>query len=321
MDLVASELEHLLGVYVENIDEILGENVGYAVENMKKGEIVLLENLSFTSHENENDEIFAQSLAEIADVYVNDYFRDAHLKKASNVGITKYLPSYAGLLLEKEVKQLQELKNTLPINPFVLILGGNNPESTIPLIEEFITTVNYVLVAGYTGLAFLKAQGYEIGKIKISDNAVNMAKEILIQANENGVTIKTPDDVLVASEIKSGADHKFVSSQNIPKDMYVVDIGPHTFNEFNKLIYDANLVIWDGVVGVYEIPEFEYGTRSLAQAVASTEAKTVAGGIKTYEAVNKYGKLKYIDCVSTGGDSFIEFLEGVELPAIKALEN
>ncbi|OGI16644.1 MAG: phosphoglycerate kinase [Candidatus Melainabacteria bacterium RIFOXYA12_FULL_32_12] len=319
MNPVAEELEKLLKTHIESIDEIFGVDARTAISNMHPGDVILLENLGFHKEEYKNDDWFAHGLANLADIYVDDDFRIANEEHASNIAITNHIPSYAGLLMEKELDQIVNFILNID-HPFVLLMGGKNPESKMPVIERFIEIADYILVAGEVGLTFLKAQGHEIGKANISDTAVEMAKQLMCESKLERNPIILPDDFLVAEEIRPGASHNFVSRENIPKDWHVVDIGPRTFEEFNKLIYEARRVIWNGPVGVIEIADFENGNRSIAQTIASTDASTMVGGIDTVNAIYKYDKASHINVVSTGGISFIDVLQAKDIPAIRVLE-
>jgi len=319
MDLIAERLEKLLNLHVENIDEIVGDTTRESISNLIPGEIILIENLGFSGGEYSNNNDFARGLANLADVYVNDAFSIADKEYASNVGITKYLPSYAGLTMEKESSKLNDFLYNIN-HPFVFLVAGTDVEGKMSVIERFINIADNVLVAGLPALAFLKAQGYHTGKIKVSDRAVSMAKALISESKLEHTNIKLPDDFMVAESIYAGAPHKFVSSKNIPEDMYVVDIGPKTFSEFNKIIYDAELALWNGPVGVYEIADFEWGSRSMAQSFASTQGKTVVMGQDTLNLINKFNKSSYINMLSNHRDIALKYLEGVELPAIRVLE-
>ncbi|MDD3014401.1 MAG: phosphoglycerate kinase [Candidatus Gastranaerophilales bacterium] len=319
MDLVAERLEKILNEHIENIDEIVGDSTQEAISSMMPGEILLVENLGFSGGEYSNNSDFARGLATLADVYVDDAFSLADKRYASNVGITQYLPSYAGLIMEKESDKLINMLKTID-HPFVLLIAGTNIEEKMSVIERFIDIADNILVAGLPALAFLKALGYQTGRIKISDTSLKMAKDLLSEAKIENIIIKLPDDFMVAESIYAGAPHKFVSSRDIPEDMYVVDIGPKTFSEYNKLIYDAELALWNGPVGVYEIPDFEWGSRSMAQSFASTQAKTIVMGQDTLNLINKFNKSSFIDILSNHRDIALKYLEGKDLPAIKVLE-
>ncbi|HBH18479.1 MAG TPA: phosphoglycerate kinase, partial [Cyanobacteria bacterium UBA9579] len=243
MNPVAEELEKLLNIHIENTDEIFGIDARLAIATMNPGDVLLLENLGFHKTEYENDDYFAHSLADLADIYVDDDFRLAAKERASNVAITKHIPSYAGLLMEKELDQIVNFILNID-HPFVLLMGGTNPESKMPVIERFIEIADYILVAGEVGLTFLKAQGHEVGKVNISDTAVAMANQLMCESRLERNPIIVPDDFMIAQEVMPGSSHKFVSSMDIPHDWHVVDIGPRTFEEFNKRIYDARRVIW-----------------------------------------------------------------------------
>lgn len=315
---IADNLEKELHTHIVDVDNITVDSALEAISNIIPGEIVLLENLGFYKEEYLNDDNFALQLSRLADIYVDDDFRISNKKYSSNVAITKHLPSYAGLSLRDELDKMTNFINTVE-SPFVMLIGGTDPEKKMPVIERFLPVADTVLVAGEIALAFLKAQGHSIGGYTLSDTALAMAGDILEQAKKEKCEILCPVDFLAARQIVSGSEHKEVSAHKLPDDWFVVDIGPKTFKEFNKKIYDARTVLWNGTVGVYEIPDFEYGTRAMAQAIASTAAKTIVGGDDTVYVINKYGKSGYIDIISYGGDSFLSYLKAEELPGVTAL--
>jgi len=318
MENIVGKLEKVLDTHVENFNNIIKDDIYQTISTMTPGEIVLLENLGFYKEEYENEEAFADVLARMGDIYVDDDFRVADKEYASNVGITKFLPSYAGLSMKNELDKMSDFINNVT-HPFVMLFGGTDPIDKMPIIERFLPIADTILTAGETALAFLKAKGNKIGGYTISDTAVDMAKQILYESENENCQIILPVDVIVSEQIVSGSRTREVAVDEIPEGWFVVDIGPRTFEEFNSQIYNASQVLWNGPVGVYEIPEFEYGTRSIAQSIASTYAKTIIGGTHTVNAINRFEKSQYIDIVSFGGDSFLSYLKAQELPGVEAL--
>lgn len=320
MENLAPELEKVLNTHVEDLGDIVSDTVFETVKTMEAGEVVLLENLGFYEEEYFNDEFFARALARLGEIYVDDDFRIADKEYASNVGITQFLPSYAGLSMKNELDKMTNFLQNID-NPFTMLIGGTEPENKMAIIERFLPVADFILVAGEIGLAFLKAQGHSIGQYTISDTAIAMAKQILCEVENEKCQLITPVDFMIADQITPHAKRQEVHMDKIPDGWFAVDIGPRTFEEFNTRIYDSRVVLWNGPVGVYEYPEFEYGTRSIAQSIASTDAKTIVGGTDTVNAINKYRKAEYIDIVSYGGGSFLSYLKAQHMPGLKALSD
>ncbi len=314
MDGVAKSLSKLLGLRVRKLDDCTGNDVEAEVKKMKSSEVVLLENLRFYEGEEKNDRNFAKALASLAEFYVNDAFAASHRAHASVVGIAEFLPSCAGLLLEKEVKELGGLLEK-PRRPFVAVLGGAKVSDKIRLIENLLKKADKILVGGAMAFTFLKARGLSTGNSKVENGSVKEAARLL----ESG-KIVLPVDVVVADRFDASADSKIAGSESIPSGWFGLDIGPESMKMFERELGKAKTVVWNGPLGVFEFDKFAEGTLQLARFISKSGATTIIGGGDTIAAVKKlglYGKFSY---ASTGGGATLEFLEGKKLPAIEALE-
>ncbi len=315
---IAQRLSELLASPVKTARDCIGPEAESAVKGMKDGEILLLENLRFHPEEERNDPAFARSLAGLAEVYVDDAFGAAHRAHASVVGVTKYLPSAAGLLLEKEINTLGSLLEN-PAHPFAALLGGAKVSDKVELLNNIVFKVDYILIGGGMAATFLKAKGYEIGKSLLEEDKVGVVKGIMGKAAQCQIRLMLPVDVLVAAEIAADAPVKTVPIENIPKDMRIVDIGEATIKTFQEALGKSKTVFWNGPMGIYEISQFAQGTKALAQTLASGKAKSVIGGGSTADAVTDMGLAGKMTFVSTGGGASLEFLSGVALPGIAAI--
>jgi len=319
LDPVARRFEDLTGKKVKKFDQIYSREIkDYIDKEMNFGDVVMLENLRFDPGEKENNDKLAESLASLADVYVNDAFGAAHRAHASVVGVTKYLPSVAGLLMKKENEVLSSLLES-PERPFLAILGGSKVSSKIPVIRNLLGKVDSLILGGGMTYTFLRAQNYEVGKSICEDGQVEFAKEMLELAKKNNVNLLLPIDVVVAKEFDNDTEKKMVSIESIPVDWMGLDIGEKSIELFNKEISSARTIFWNGPVGVFEWENFSNGTRNIANAVAGSQAVTVAGGGDTITALNKYKLYSKISHVSSGGGAAMEFLEGKELPGVVSL--
>ncbi len=320
LDPVAKELSDILGMPVKKLNDCIGEEVKNAVNSMKDGEIVLLENLRFHKGEKENDPEFAKELASLGDVYVDDAFATAHRVAASTVGVASYLPAVAGLLMEKEIETLTRIL-TAPEHPFIAILGGAKVSDKIGVIQNLMDKVDEFLIGGGMCFTFLKAKGYKIGYSLCEDEKIPFAKELMEEAKKRNIKVVLPTDVLVVPEVKEEASSKVVDIEEIPHNEIGVDIGPKTVEYFKKEIAKAKMIVWNGPLGVFEIEKFAKGTYGIAEFIGTLEGVTaVAGGGETAAALRKFGADKKITHVSTGGGAFLKFLEGHSLPAIDVLE-
>jgi phosphoglycerate kinase len=316
------------------LDNLLGrgENVGFSPDcigmqaeemagKLEKGQTLLLENLRFHPEEEANDEAFSKALARLADFYVNDAFGTAHRAHASTVGITRFVEkSAAGLLMEKELEYLGQALHH-PAKPFVAILGGAKVSDKIPVIQNLIDKVDALIVGGGMAYTFLKAQGQQVGKSLVEEDKIELAKQLLIQAQEHGVKFLLPVDHVVADKPAENARPRTIGEgQPVPDDMMALDIGPATTEIFSEEIARAKTIVWNGPMGVFELEPFARGTKKIAQAVAdNTGATSIVGGGDTVSAVHKAGVADRITHISTGGGASLEFLEGKKLPGVEAL--
>lgn len=304
-------------------EDCIGDLALNAVNSAKTGDIVLLENLRFYAGEEENSPDFAKQLAELADVYVNDAFGTAHRAHASTEGVTHYFTEkYAGLLMQKELKYLGEALNS-PKKPFVAIIGGAKISGKIDVLNNLLNKCDSILIGGGMMFTFLKSQDKKIGKSLLEEDKIEIAKDLIQAAKDANVRLILPVDVVIANEFNNEADTSTVSVDNIPEDAIGMDIGTDTVELFKNEILKAKTVFWNGPMGVFEMPNFAKGTFAIADALKSaTEngAITVVGGGDSASAINSLGYEKYISHVSTGGGASLEFIEGKELPGVKALE-
>ncbi len=319
LDPVAKRFEDITGKKIKKFNQIYSSEIKDYIDNkMNFGDVVLLENLRFDPGEKENSDELAKSLASLAEIYVNDAFGAAHRAHASVVGVTKYIPSVAGLLMKKENDALSSLLES-PTRPFVAILGGSKVSSKILVIRNLLDKVDSLILGGGMTYTFLKAQNYEVGKSICEDGQIEFAREMLELAKKNNINFLLPIDLVVAREFDNDADKKMVSVESIPVDWMGLDIGEKSIELFTKEISSARTIFWNGPVGVFEWENFSNGTRSIARAVAESNAVTVAGGGDTITALNKYKLYSKISHVSSGGGAAMEFLEGKELPGIVSL--
>jgi phosphoglycerate kinase len=317
---VAKRLQRLLNKEVLFVPQCTGSEVEKAVEKMRAGDVMVIENLRFDPGEEANDETFAKALASIADVYLNDAFGAAHRTHASIVGIPKLIPAAAGFLLKKEIEYLKGAVSD-PVRPFVAILGGAKVSGKIGVLENLSDKVDKVIVGGGMAFTFIKAMGYEVGDSLVEPDMLGLAERTMDKLKENGVKFYLPVDCVVAQSVEPGAETKLVTTQEIPKGWRALDIGPASCRLFAEAIHDAKTVIWNGPMGVFEIDAFSRGTFSIARAVADAYALTVVGGGDTDMAVHKAGVSDSISFISTGGGASLQLLEGRELPGIAALND
>lgn len=319
LDPVAKRLGELLNKNIVKLNDCIGQEVKNRISQMREGDIVLLENLRFHTEEEADEENFARQLASLGEVFVNDAFGAAHRAHASTHGVTKFLPSVAGFLLEKEIEYLDRaLRN--PLKPFAAILGGAKVSDKIGMLENLLTKVDLILIGGGMAYTFLKAQGKKIGNSKLEEDKINLASRILKKAQDLRVKVGLPIDHLIAERIDQDAETKR-TNQDIPEGWVGVDIGPRTIDEFRSLLTGTKTVVWNGPLGVFEIDTFSKGTREIAQYVASLDAVTIIGGGDTAAAIKKFGLEEKMTHISTGGGASLEFLEGKTLPGIAALKD
>lgn len=320
MDPIAQRLAELLDKEVIKTDDCIGDEPKQAIEDMREGDVLLLENVRFYPGEEANDPEFSKQLAELADVYVNDAFGTAHRAHASTVGVAEFLPAVSGFLMKKELEYLgKALEN--PERPFVSILGGAKVSDKIGVIKNLLTKVNYLLIGGGMAFTFLKAKGLEIGRSLLEEDKLSLAGELIKEAEDKGVKLLLPVDVVVAPELKPDAPYKRVKVEEIPPDWMGVDIGKETVEEFSNIIKQAKTVVWNGPMGVFEMEPFAAGTKGIASALAESGAVTIIGGGDSAAAVEQLGYADKMTHISTGGGASLEFLEGRELPGVKALND
>ena len=317
---VVKLLSQILEHKVEVTRECVGPEVEKAVENLQNGNVLLLENVRFYPEEEGNEASFAQALARLADVYVNDAFGAAHRSHASVVGVANYLPAVAGFLLEKEIENLTGiLKN--PAHPFIAVLGGAKTSDKIAMIENIMDKVDCVLIGGGIAPTFLEAELYEVGLSLIEKDMIGVASKLLGRVAKENRCFLLPVDVVVADEISSQARVEVVSIEQIPPWARIVDIGTQTIKTFGKVLQMSKTVFWNGPMGIYEIPEFSKGTHDMTELIAALNATTVIGGGSTAEIVTKSGLARKMTFVSTGGGASLKFLSGKALPGVEALLN
>ena len=317
---VAKRLSEYLEKDVPLLKDIVSDSTKEFVMNMEDGDVCLLENTRMYEEEEKNDAEFSRKLASLAEIFVNDAFGSAHRAHASTEGVTHYLPSVAGFLIEKEIAALDGGINN-PKRPLVAIVGGSKVSSKIAVLTNLLDKVDSLLIGGAMMFTFIKAQGGNIGKSLCEDDKIEVAKEIIKKAEEKNVKFVLPVDVVVADEM-SEVSNTFVCKPNeIPDDYMGLDIGPETLKLFKDEIATAGTVVWNGPVGVFEINKFAVGTNEIATAMAQSEAVTIIGGGDSAAAVEKAGLSEQMSHVSTGGGASLELMEGKKLPGIEALED
>jgi phosphoglycerate kinase len=316
---VATRLSELLGTDVTMAEDCLGPAVEALVARLREGDVLLLENLRFHAGEEKNDSSFAQQLARLADIYVNDAFGTAHRAHASTEAITKFVPTaVAGLLMQAELEHLGRLLET-PERPAIAILGGAKVSDKIGLIFNLLPKLDQVLIGGGMAYTFLVTQGIAVGNSLVEADKLEAAREILTQAKSRGVAMHLPEDHVIAQRLEATASTQVVPRDGIAAGWMGGDIGPRTIDTFTKAINAAKTVVWNGPLGVFEMAPFAKGTNAVAVAVASAKAISIVGGGDTVAAVNDAGVAERITHISTGGGAFLELLEGRELPGVAAL--
>ena len=317
---VAELLSELLGQEVKMAPDCIGPEVEALVQGLKEGEVLLLENLRFHPGEEKNDPDFAQALARLGEVYINDAFGTAHRAHASTEGITHYVQEVGcGFLMKREIEYLMGALSE-PQRPFVALLGGAKVSDKIGVIRHLLGKVDALLIGGGMCYTFLRAQGYNVGRSLVEEERVTLAREIMKEAEAKGVDLLLPRDHVAAEEFSSDAQRKVVRNEEFPRGWVGLDIGPETVKAFAERISGAETVLWNGPMGVFEMAPFEGGTKGVAEAVASAKGTTIVGGGDTVRAVTQFGLAEKITHVSTGGGATLELLEGKTLPGIAALD-
>ena len=318
---VAARLSEKLGKPVVLAKDVIGEDAKKCVAEMKPGDVVLLENVRFHKEEEKNDPEFAKALASFAEIYVNDAFGTAHRAHASTEGVTHYLPAVAGYLIGKELDFLGNAVEN-PKRPFVAILGGAKVKDKIGVITNLLEKVDTLIIGGGMAYTFQKALGYEIGKSLLDEERIELAKEMMQKAKDKGVKLLLPVDNVCGSDFNNDCDKITVDAEaGIPADYEGMDIGPKSIAIFSEAIKEAKTVVWNGPMGVFEMPNFAVGTLAVATAMAESDAITIIGGGDSAAAVTQMGLADKMSHISTGGGASLEFLEGKELPGVAALND
>ncbi|OGN98223.1 MAG: phosphoglycerate kinase [Chloroflexi bacterium RBG_13_51_36] len=315
---IAQRLSELVDLPVITASDCTGPEVESKAGKLKEGDILVLENLRFHPEEEENDAGFARKLAGLADIYVNDAFGTAHRAHASTVGVAKYLPAVAGFLMTKELRVMEKLLHD-PERPSACLIGGAKVSDKMELLQNMLKRVDMLLVGGGMAATFLKAEGYEVGHSLVEDDKLELAKKLLQEAKEWKVPFLLPIDAIVAEEIRAGASTRVVPTTNIPVASHIVDIGPKSIALFQNGLKKCRTVMWNGPMGIYEMPQFAQGTRAIASFLSTLDATTIIGGGSSVEVVQEMGLTGKMTHVSTGGGASLRFLEGATLPGVEVL--
>jgi len=313
----ADQLQKLIEANVLFAEDCIGSAAIEAVANLKSGDVLLLENTRFHLEEKKNDPEMARQLANLADIFVMDAFGSAHRAHASTEGVTAFLPSVAGFLMEKEIQYLGEAI-TSPKKPFVAILGGAKVSDKIGVIRNLLSKSEYVLIGGGMANTFFKAQGYPVGESLVEDEVLDTARSLL---ESGGSKLRLPVDVVIANKFDNDAEMKVMAMGPVPDGWRILDIGPETVEVYAKVIQEAGTVVWNGPMGVFEFPNFAAGTFGVAKSVAESNAISIVGGGDSVAAINQSGLQNKITHISTGGGASLEMMEGKTLPGIAALQD
>ncbi|MBN4069602.1 MAG: phosphoglycerate kinase [Alkaliphilus sp.] len=319
---IAKRIAELVGkeVFFADDSDVVGENAKQMAANLNFGEIMMLQNVRYRKEETKNIENFSKELASLGDVFINDAFGTAHRAHCSTTGIANYLPSAMGLLIEKEITIMGTAVEK-PEQPFVAILGGAKVSDKIGVIKNLLDKVQVLIIGGGMAYTFIKAQGYEIGNSLLEEEKMDLALELIRTAREKGVHLILPVDTVIADEFKEGANYKTVDIKKMPKGWIGVDIGEETVKLFEDIILSAKTVIWNGPMGVFEIPAFAEGTRKVAHLLSLCDGTTIIGGGDSAAAVEQLGYAEKMTHISTGGGASLELFEGKILPGIDILES
>ena len=320
LDPIAKRLEDLLDRPVRKLDDCVGDEVRAAVEKGVPGDLFLLENVRFHPGESANDAEFARQLSELGDVYVNDAFATLHRAHASTEGVTHFLPSYAGMLVQKEIEALSRLTDR-PERPYVAIIGGKKPESKLGALRDLLGRVDAILIGGGVAFTFLHAKGYAVGASVVDASVEKDIQDVIRLAEQKKTRIVLPSDVVLARAVSATAETTTAPVEAIPEGWIGLDIGPKTIELFRQEIDRARTIVWTGPMGAFELAPFSSGTQAVASALAHSSAFTVVGGGETGEAVVQLGQEKAISYISTGGGACLALLRGKSLPALEALRD
>ncbi|MCL6599299.1 MAG: phosphoglycerate kinase [Alicyclobacillus macrosporangiidus] len=318
---VAGHLRVLLpGVQIRFASDCVGDEAEQAARGLAPGEVLVLENLRFHPEEEKNDPAFAEALARLGDVYVNDAFGAAHRAHASTAGVARYLPAVAGLLMEREIDVMGRALER-PERPFTAIIGGAKVSDKIGVIENLLPKVDHLLIGGGMANTFLAVQGHDMGKSLVETEALDTARRLLQAAADRGAQLLLPLDLVVADRFAPDAERRVCAAGEVPPDGMALDIGPETTAKYQEVIRQAKTVIWNGPMGVFEMPAFARGTLAIAEAMAQVQGVTIVGGGDSVAAVEQAGLADRMTHVSTGGGASLEFLEGKTLPGVAALRD
>ena len=320
LDPVAARLSELLGKPVRKLDQVVGPEVSDAIEAMQGGDILMLENLRFERGEEKNDPDLARRLAEPVDLFVNDAFGTAHRAHASTEGVASYIPAVAGLLMKKEIEELTRCIET-PGRPMTAILGGAKVSEKINVIKRFLSLADTLLVGGGMANTFLAAEGHALGASFYEKDLLPEAAALLEESRQSRCSLVLPQDLVVTKELQPGSDYEIMNPQEIAADWKAVDIGPKTVDLFCNIVSESKMIVWNGPLGVFEVPPFDQGTGQVARAIAGSEAYSVVGGGDLVAALEALSLTSQISFISTGGGATLEFWEGKELPGITVLQN
>jgi 3-phosphoglycerate kinase len=303
-----------------SVPEVVTPEVQKAATELKAGQVMLLENVRFRKEETKNEPSFSKELASLADIFVNDAFGSAHRAHSSTAGIADYIPAVSGFLMEKEIQFLGNAVEE-PKRPFLAIMGGAKVSDKIPVIEALLEKVDSLMIGGGMAFTFIKAQGHEIGSSILEEKMMDMALELLAKAEEKGVTLLLPIDVRAAKEFNNDAESAVFDIDEIPAHWMGLDIGEKTIDLYKKEVMKSNTIIWNGPMGVFEMPNFAKGTKELALALAESKAVTIIGGGDSAAAVQQFGLSDQMTHISTGGGASLEYLEGKTLPGVAVLQD
>lgn len=316
---VADRLAKLLGqeVIFNSVPEVVNQQIVDTAAGLAEGQIMLLENVRFRKEETKNEAGFAKELAQLGDIFVNDAFGTAHRAHCSTAGVADYLPAVSGFLIEKEVKFLGDALEA-PERPFVAIMGGAKVGDKIPVIENLLKKVDTLVIGGGMSYTFFKAMGLEIGTSILDEESIQLAEKLMKQADEAGVKLILPVDVVCAKEFDNNSEKLICDRDQIPTDRMGMDIGPKSIEFISRELAQAKTVVWNGPMGVFEMPNFAEGTKQVAAALAESQAASIIGGGDSAAAVEQFGYADKMTHISTGGGASLEFLEGKELPGVAA---
>jgi len=317
---VGDRLADLLGMPILNLADCVGPEIESAIDAMASKGIILLENLRFHPEEEKNDPNFAEQLASMVDLFIMDAFAVAHRAHASTVGINEFLPSAMGLLVQQEIESMSQALDS-PEPPFAALLGGAKVSDKILVLENILDKLDHLFIGGGMSVTFLNSQGYSTGASNIEKDRIDFARDLLDRARSTNISVHLPEDVIVANEFSPNpSDIQTVSISDVPASWYIMDIGKKSAEIFSRALAESKTIIWNGPMGVFEMPKFSNGTRIVATAIGDlTGSTTVVGGGSTAEAVETLGLMGKMSHVSTGGGASLEFLEGKDLPGIAAL--